>query len=266
MLKNNFYGRPLRRENLPSSPARLPPTPFRSVSNRPLTSIPLPQAEPIGIHIHHGPRLTTVSRDPKSQHNSRLADQLVQEQQPGLAIHRQLKRPDQTPRRRNDGVVGRGTGGLNRRVDAKNVDLALTLVHDHVIRVEVEFEAKGAGAGAGQVGEEDDEVLLVGVARAFGDLEVKGVAGGVSAIGAQGEGEVLGIVRVVGEDGVRRGRCEDLAADAASALLGGGKRWEDGEQREGSAEGEMHCGRCESTSDVVFRVAGGPTSQAAFQY
>ena len=261
MLKNNFYGRPLRRENLLSSPSSdYPQSPSAPSPIDLLTSIPLPQAETVGIHIHHSPRVTAVSRDPESQHNGRLADELVQEQQPGLAIHGQLKRPDQTPRRRIDAVVRRGPGVLDRRVDAKHVDLALALVGDHVLRGEVEFEAKGAGAGAGQVGKEDDEVDLTRVARSFGDLEVEWIAGGVGGVGAQGEGEVLGSARIVGEDGVRRARCEGLAA-----LLGGGKGWEDGEEREGGAEREMHCGRLKSASDAVFRVVGGPTSQAASQ-
>ena len=265
MPKNHFYSRPLRRENLPSSLNVFPLTPFRSVSHQPLTSIPLPQPETIGIQIRHQPRLATVPRDPESQHNGRLANQLVQEQQPGLAIHRQLKRADQTPRRRLDAVKRRGAGGQNRRVDAEHVDLALALVHDHVSRVEVEFEAKGAGARAGKAGENDDEVGRNGVVRSFGDLKGEGFASGVDGIGAQGEGEVFGSGRVVGEDCVRRGGGEDLAADAAIALLGGDKGGKDGEEGDGGAEREMHCSRCKSTSDVVFWVADGPTSQAAFQ-
>ena len=223
-----FYGKRitfivLRRDNLPLSPQRLPPTASRSASNRPLTSIPLPQPEPIGIHIRHGPRLTAVSRDPKSQHNGRLANQLVQIQQPGLSIHRQLKRPDQTPRHRLD-VVERGNAvARNRQVDAEHVDLALALVREHVGRVEVELEAKGARAGAGEAGEVDNEVLRIGVARSFLDHEVEGVAGGIDGIGTQGVGEVVGPVRLVRVDCVRRGGCKDLAGDAASALLGGGE-------------------------------------------
>ena len=149
---------------------------------------------------------------------------------------------------------------MNRRVDAKHVDLALALVHEHVGRVEVEFEAKGAGAGAGKAGEEDDEVDLVGVARSLGDLEVERVAGGVGGIGTEGEAEVLGSGRVVREDCVRRGGCKDLAGVAAGALLGGDEGGEDREERNGGAEREMHCGRCRSTSEVVVRVAGRPTS------
>ena len=210
--------------------------------------------------------MTTVSRDPKSQHNSRLANQLVQIQQPGLAIHRQLKSADQTPRRRLDAVEGWGAGGLNRRVNAKHVDLALALVLEHVGRVEVELEAKRAGPGAGKAGEEDDEVDLIGVARSLGDLEVEGFAGGVDGIGTEGEGEVFGSGRFVREDCVRIGGCKNLAGVAAGALLGGDKGGEDGEEGKGGAEREMHCGRCKSTSEVVVWVAGESSDESAFRY
>ena len=185
--------------------------------------------------------MITVPGDPKSQYNGRLADQLVQKQQPGLAIHRQRKRASQNPRRRIDAAICRGTGVRNRRVDAEHVDLALALVHEHVGRVEVEFEAKGAGAGAGKAGEEDDEVDLIGVARSFGDFEVEGFASGVGGIGAQVVSEVLGYERFVRGNCVRIGGCEDLAADAARALLGGDKGGKDGEEGNGGAEREMHC-------------------------
>lgn len=236
-------------------PTRSAPSPIHL-----LTSVPLPQAEAIGIHIGHGPRLTAIPRDTESQHNSRLADELVQIEQPGLAIHGQFKRADQTPRRGPDAVPGGSAGGLNGRVDAKHVDLTLALVHEHVGRVEVELEAKGARAGAGEAGEEDDEVDLIGVARSFGDFKVKGLAGGVAGVVAQGEGEVFGIGRLVREDCIRRGGSEDLAGVAASDLLGGDEGWEDGEEGKGGGEIGMHGGRCESTGDVVMRMAGRATS------
>ena len=107
---------------------------------------------------------------------------------------------------------------------------------------------------------------MVGGVRALGDDEVEGYAGRVGGGRTDGIGEVLGSGRLVGEDCVRGGGSEDLAVVAAGAWMGSGKGWEDGEEGKRGAEGEMHGRRCKSTSDAVVRLAGRPTSQAAFEY
>lgn len=114
-------------------------------------------------------------RDPKPQHQLVLTDQLIQIQQHRLIRPRgrQFERTHQRPRQGLDGVP-RGRIAQVLRVDAEHVDLALAGGDVGGLGLEVEFEAEGARAGAGEAGEGDDEVLVVGVAGALGDVEGEG--------------------------------------------------------------------------------------------
>ena len=147
------------------------------------------------INIRHAASPTTIPRDAKPQHNLALTNQLVQKDDPRLSgtTARQLKRADQTARQRLNGIVGRVRRQVIR-VDAEHVDLVLAPGEVGRPGREVELEAEGAGPAAGEVGEGDDEVLVIGVVVVLGDVEDEGDLGGAagSGSGSGSGGYVLG--------------------------------------------------------------------------